>query len=102
MQYWVTYAGANAYDGWMTRNRLGYPEIIPNVSVRKSYLYGENDLDDGYVLGCLVDPNGSALQPGQNPKRLMYPTNTTQYNSAAEEYVQKNGNDLTKKLWWQK
>ena len=34
MQYWVTYAGANAYDGWMTRNRLGIPEVQANITVR--------------------------------------------------------------------
>ncbi len=105
-QYWLTYAGANAYDGWLTRNRLGYPEIQANMTVLPENFYedetAEHKLTDNYKLGSLVDPVATVLQPGQYPARLLYPTNTTMYNVTAQEYVEKNGNDLLKKLWWQK
>lgn len=102
MQYWVTYAGANAYDGWMTRNRLGIPEVQANITVRKSTTALQRELSDGYVLGNLVDPGASNMNAGEYPMRLLYPTATTLYNSAAEKYVEENGNSLTKKLWWEK
>ncbi|HRL63486.1 MAG TPA: SusD/RagB family nutrient-binding outer membrane lipoprotein [Segatella copri] len=102
MQYWVTYAGANAYDGWMTRNRLGIPEVQANITVRKSTTALQRELSDGYVLGNLVDPGASNMNAGEYPMRLLYPTATTLYNSAAAKYVEENGNSLTKKLWWEK
>ena len=102
MQYWLSYAGANAYDGWMTRNRLGIPEIQKDVTVRKSNAAGEHELSDGYTLGNLVDPGASNLNAGEYPMRLLYPTNTTLYNTAAASYVEANGNSVTKKLWWEK
>lgn len=102
MQYWVTYAGANAYDGWMTRNRLGIPEIQAGITVRKSSTALQRELSDGYQLGNLVDPGSTNLNGGDYPMRLLYPTATTLYNSAAAKYVEENGNSLTKKLWWEK
>lgn len=105
-QYWLTYAGANSYDGWLTRNRLGYPEVQANIQVVPENFYedatAEHALAEGYKLGSLVDPVATALQPGQYPMRLLYPTNTTMYNTSALDYVNQNGNDLLKKLWWQK
>lgn len=102
MQYWVTYAGANAYDGWMTRNRLGIPEVQPGITVRKTSTALDRELSDGYQLGNLVDPGSSNLNAGEYPARLFYPTATTLYNTEAIKYVDENGNSLTKKLWWEK
>lgn len=102
MQYWVTYAHANSYDGWMTRNRLGYPEIQEGITVRVSNASLNRTLSDGYVLGNLVDPGSSVMNAGEYPQRLLYPTSTTLYNTAAEEYVNEHGNDPAKKLWWEK
>ena len=101
MQYWITYAGANVYDGWMTRNRLGIPELQPDIMVRAVNDKLEKGFTEGYVPGNLVDATASTLNAGQYPKRLLYPTGTTLYNMSAEEYVKANGNDQTKKLWWQ-
>ncbi len=101
MQYWVSYAGANSYDGWITRNRLGIPTVQADITVRENETPFERELTDGYVLGTLVDPLGSALNAGEYPLRLLYPTATTLYNTAAAEYVQKNGNSMTKALWWE-
>lgn len=102
MQYWLTYAGANAYDGWMTRNRLGIPEVQGGVTVRQFNTAKKRDLTADYVLGNLVDPVSSNLNAGEYPMRLLYPTNTTLYNTTAASYVQANGNSVTKKLWWEK
>lgn len=101
-QYWLTYAGANSYDGWLTRNRLGYPEVQGAITVRKSNKPGERTLSDGYKLGNLVDPGASNLATGGFPMRLIYPTSTSLYNTAAIKYIKENGNDITKKLWWEK
>lgn len=101
-QYWLTYAGANSYDGWITRNRLGYPEVQGAVTVRVSNKPMERTLSDGYQLGNLVDPGASNLGTGEYPMRLIYPTSTSLYNTAAMKYIKENGNDITKKLWWEK
>ena len=100
-QYWLTYAGANSYDGWITRNRLGYPEVQGAVTVRVSNKPMERTLSDGYQLGNLVDPGASNLATGAYPMRLIYPTSTSLYNTAAMKYIKENGNDITKKLWWE-
>ena len=102
MMYWMTYAGANSYDGWLTINRLGIPALQPDIMVRANNSALERGFTPGYVPGSLVDATASTLNAGQYPKRLLYPTATTFYNSSADAYVQQNGNDQTKKLWWQK
>lgn len=102
MQYWVTYAGANSYDGWITRNRLGIPEVQGGITVRQSNAPQVRTLSEGYVLGTLVDPGATNLNTGEYPMRLLYPTATTLYNTAAEKYVSEHGNSVTTKLWWEK
>ena len=102
MQYWMTYAGANSYDGWITINRLGIPALQPDIMVRANNQALERGFAPGYVPGSLVDATASTLNAGEYPKRLLYPTATTFYNASAEAYVQQNGNSQIKKLWWQK
>ncbi len=101
MQYWVSYAGANSYDGWITRNRLGIPVVQADIVVRKSEVPLKRELTDGYVLGTLVDPIGSNLNAGEYPLRLLYPTATTLYNTSSAEYVNTYGNSMIKPLWWE-
>ena len=102
MQYWITYAGANAYDGWQTRNRLGIPELQKDIMVRANNQILERGFADGYVPGNLVDATASTINAGEYPVRLLYPTATTLYNMSADQYVNENGNSQLKKLWWQK
>ena len=102
MQYWMTYAGANSYDGWLTRNRLGIPALQADIMVRANNQALERGFTPGYIPGSLVDPTASTLNSGEYPTRLLYPTATTFYNANAEAYVQQNGNSQIKKLWWQK
>ena len=101
MQYWVCFAGANSYDGWITRNRLDIPAVQGDITVRVDETPYNRTLTEGYTLGTLVDPLGSALNAGEYPLRLLYPTATTLYNTAADEYVQQNGNSMVKPLWWE-
>ena len=101
MQYWVSYAGANSYDGWLTRNRLNIPAVQADITVRKSEKPLERGLSEGYELGTLVDPIGSNLNAGEYPLRLLYPVATTLYNTTAAEYIQENGNSMIKSLWWE-
>lgn len=101
MQYWITYAGANSYDGWMTRNRLNIPEIQADIKVRVSEKPLDRTLTEDYILGNLVDPTASVVNPGQHPLRLVYPTNTTLYNTSAQDYVDQNGNSILTPLWWE-
>lgn len=102
MQYWVTYAGANSYDGWITRNRLGIPVVQGGITVRVTTTAKDRELSEGYELGNLVDPGSSNLNAGEYPMRLLYPTNTTLYNTSAAKYVQEHGNSVLTKLWWEK
>ena len=102
MQYWMTYAGANSYDGWLTRNRLGIPALQADIMVRANNQELERGFTPGYVPGSLVDPTASTLNSGEYPTRLLYPTASTFYNTNAEAYIQQNGNSQIKKLWWQK
>jgi hypothetical protein len=62
----------------------------------------ERGFAEGYVPGSLVDATASSLNAGQYPMRLLYPQGSTLYNQKAEEYIMTNGNDMLKKLWWQK
>ena len=100
--YWTTFAGANAYDGWLTRNRFGIPELQPDIMVRANNDELVRGFSEGYKVGSLVDPTASTLNPGEYPTRLLYPQNTSLYNTSADAYINANGNSQTKKLWWQK
>jgi hypothetical protein len=95
-QKWVSYARANALDGVFDRNRTGIPAITPNVKVRESNEPLQNKLSDGYVLGTLVDPANSVLQPGDFPRRLLVPTVSSQYNPNAPATK-----ELYEAQWWQ-
>jgi hypothetical protein len=48
------------------------------------------------VLGTLVDPANSVLQPGDFPRRLLVPTVSSQYNPNAPATK-----ELYEAQWWQ-
>lgn len=95
-QKWVSYAKANSWDGWFDRNRTGIPAISDAETVRESYLPRHRTLTDGYVLGTLVDPADSVLQPGEYPRRLLVPDASSQYNPNAPATK-----SLVTPMWWQ-
>ncbi len=96
LQKWVSYAKANALDGWFDRNRTGYPALAGTITVRVDDTNPAAGLTPGYELGTLVDPGGSSMQPKQMPRRLMTPTSSSQYNPNAP--VTK---ELYEPMWWQ-
>lgn len=96
LQKWVSYAKANALDGWFDRNRTGYPRLAGPITVRVSDADYTKGLSEGYELGTLVDPGTTALQAFEYPRRLMIPTSSSQYNPNAP--VTK---ELAEPMWWQ-
>ena len=95
-QKWISYAKANSWDGWFDRNRTGIPTISTIDHVRVSEVPQERDLTEGYVLGTLVDPGDSVLQPGEYPRRLLVPDASSQYNPNAPATK-----SLVTPMWWQ-
>lgn len=96
LQKWVSYAKANALDGWFDRNRTGYPRLAGPITVRVSDADYTKGLTAGYELGTFVDPGTNALQAFEYPRRLMIPTSSSQYNPNAP--VTKG---LEEPMWWQ-
>ena len=96
LQKWVSYAKANALDGWFDRNRTGIPAVAGAITVRVSDVDPSAGLSAGYELGTFVDPGETSLQPKQMPRRLMTPTSSSQYNPNAP--VTK---ELYEPMWWQ-
>ena len=96
IQKWVSYAKANGIDGWFDRNRTGYPRVAGAIAVRVDDTNPAAGLTAGYELATFVDPGETGLQPKQMPRRLMVPTNSSQYNPNAP--VTK---ELYEPMWWQ-
>jgi hypothetical protein len=96
IQKWVSYAKANSWDGWFDRNRTGYPRVAGAIAVRVDDTNPAAGLTAGYELATFVDPGETGLQPKQMPRRLMVPTNSSQYNPNAP--VTK---ELYEPMWWQ-
>lgn len=95
-QKWVSYAKANAWDGWFDRNRTGIPATAGAITVRVSDADYTKGLTEGYELGTLVDPGTNSLQPYQIPRRMMIPTSSSQYNPNAP-----TTKELAEPMWWQ-
>lgn len=93
-QKWVAGAKANSWDSWMDRNRTGIPAISDAEKVRVSNI--TPGLEDGYVLGTLVRPGTTVLQPREIPRRFPVPNVSALYNSNAP------ATEATQEpLWWQ-
>ena len=95
-QKWISYAKANALDGVFDRNRTGYPTIDPVSVVRVSDSDRSKGLTSGYVLGTLVAPGATTLQPSEFPRRLLVPDASSQYNENAPATKA-----LGEPMWWQ-
>lgn len=93
-QKWVAGAKANAWDSWMDRNRTGIPAISDAEKVRKSNI--TVGLEDNYVLGTLVRPGTTVLQPREIPRRLPVPKVSSLYNVNAPATK-----TTQEPLWWQ-
>lgn len=85
VQKWISCAyGVHFIEGWLDRNRTGFPKRSPVYSDKPSYKPGE-----------FVVSKNSVLSPGQFPKRLVYPDRerSTNPNTPAEV-------PITTPVWW--
>lgn len=53
--------------------------------------------EEGYIWGQLTPCIGSALAPGEYPRRLLYPKSSSDYNPNTPAVV-----PLAEKQWWHK
>lgn len=93
-QKWAAGAKANSWDSWMDRNRTGIPAISDAEKVRESN--SAPGLAEGYVLGTLVRPGTTVLQPREIPRRLPIPNVSALYNPNAPATK-----PTQEPLWWQ-
>lgn len=85
-QKWIASTRCQAWDAWFDINRTGIPAL------------GAKHVDEeGYVWGQLTPCIGSALAPGEYPRRLLYPKSSSDYNPNTPAVV-----PLQEKQWWHK
>lgn len=85
-QKWVASTRCQAWDAWFDINRTGIPAL------------SSKHIDEaGYVWGQLTPCIGSALAPGEYPRRLIYPKSSSDYNPNTPAVV-----PLQEKQWWHK
>lgn len=84
-QKWVASTRCQAWEAWFDINRTGIPAL------------GTLATDDpGYIPGTLTPSVNGVLPDNGYPHRLLYPTNSTDYNTSAPEVL-----PITTPLWWQ-
>ena len=83
-QKYASFPGSHALEGWLERNRTGYPKISAVYSTNGSYVPGE-----------LVYPKNGITPGNAFAKRLIWPDleRSKNANTPAEE-------PLTAKVWW--
>ena len=85
-QKWIASTCCQAWDAWFDINRTGIPVL------------GTKHVDEeGYIWGQLTPCIGSALAPGEYPRRLLYPKSSSDYNPNTPAVV-----PLAEKQWWHK
>lgn len=85
-QKWIASTRCQAWDAWFDINRTGIPAL--------SSMHVD---EDGYVWGQLTPCIGSALAPGEYPRRLLYPKSSSDYNPNTPAVV-----PVQEKQWWHK
>lgn len=85
VQKWASFPGAHALEGYIEKNRTGYP--------RTSAVYST---DISYVPGQLVYPK-NGVTGGQFPKRLIIPQDERNRNPNVPAIV-----PITTNVWWDK
>lgn len=85
-QKWMAAVRCQAWDAWFDINRTGIPALGTTFP-------GE----DGYVWGQLTPTVGSALAPGEYPRRMLYPKISSDFNNNTPAVI-----PLQDKQWWQK
>jgi len=86
-QKWASFAyGVNFIEGFLEKQRTGYPLTSPVYST-----------DNSYVPGEFVVSKNSVLPPGALPRRLQYPDVEVSRNSNTPELI-----PITTPVWWAK
>lgn len=86
-QKWASFAyGVHFIEGFLEKQRTGYPLTSPVYST-----------DGSYVSGQFVVSKNSVLPPGALPRRLAYPDVEVSRNSNTPELV-----PITTPVWWAK
>lgn len=85
VQKWASFPGAHALEGFIEKNRTGYPKTSPVYST-----------DISYVPGQLVYPK-NGVTGGLYPKRLIIPQDERNRNPNVPAIV-----PLTTNVWWDK
>jgi hypothetical protein len=84
-QKWASFAyGCHALEGYLDKNRTGFPQTSPVYST-----------DITYVPGQFVVSKNSILPPGELPKRLVYPSDEIATNPNTPAPV-----PTTTPVWW--
>ncbi len=84
-QKWASFPGSHAIEGWLERNRTGYPRSSPVYSTDPSYVPGQFVIAKNTVIG-------------QNyPKRLPWPDEERSTNTNTPSSV-----PITQPVWWGK
>lgn len=85
VQKWASFPGAHALEGFIEKNRTGYPKTSPVYST-----------DISYVPGQFVYPK-NGVTGGQFPKRLIIPQDERNRNPNVPAIV-----PITTNVWWDK
>jgi len=86
-QKWASFPyGVNFVEGFLEKQRTGYPRTSPVYST-----------DGSYVSGQFVVSANSVLPPGALPRRLQYPDVEVSRNTNTPELV-----PITTPVWWAK
>ncbi|WP_353183212.1 SusD/RagB family nutrient-binding outer membrane lipoprotein [Parapedobacter lycopersici] len=83
VQKWASFPGAHALEGFIEKNRTGYPKTSPVYST-----------DISYIAGQLVYPK-NGVTAGQYPKRLIIPQDERNRNPNVPAIV-----PITTNVWW--
>lgn len=87
-QRWIAMANIANIEGFLERNRTGYPDYHPSGT--------PIELTDAERFGLLTHHARSALPVGQNPKRVWFPNISVRSNSNTPSQA----SSLAVKVWW--
>ncbi|GAA5225211.1 SusD/RagB family nutrient-binding outer membrane lipoprotein [Membranihabitans marinus] len=99
MQKWVAYV-YRGYESFFEQNRTGYPEVSTITSYPCDITYGEaisgtTSCDTNYKIGDYIISYETVLNPGQLPRRLVFPDSELNVNPNSPAKVA-----VDVPVWW--
>ncbi|MDF3077284.1 MAG: hypothetical protein K0S09_1173 [Sphingobacteriaceae bacterium] len=85
-QKWVASTRTQAWDAFFDQNRTGYPAVSPVATTSATYVPGQ------YTISV-----NTVLPAGELPRRLLFPKNSSDYNTNTPKVVPES-----QKMWWHK